>query len=182
MVAFWRCLMFQSTHPHRVRRHVHESETSSSSFNPRTHIGCDLVESVRTTEQRSFNPRTHIGCDGRFVFGKFGQCLFQSTHPHRVRPQMANSYADVQKFQSTHPHRVRLEVSDRYARYAQCFNPRTHIGCDQNQFLKDEPDKFQSTHPHRVRPCGVESSTNKTLFQSTHPHRVRQHIQQTSEY
>ena len=124
-----KAIMFQSTHPHRVRRSPHPWTCSASSFNPRTHIGCDLMIAGSAQKSNSFNPRTHIGCDTtRFstlpVPLSFNprthigcdrvqlrilesQCLFQSTHPHRVRPKHVHDWQYLTKFQSTHPHRVR---------------------------------------------------------------------------
>ena len=78
--------MFQSTHPHRVRRSFQLLPLASRSFNPRTHIGCD-----------NFSP---------------------------------NAATPLSVFQSTHPHRVRLHVLCLQVGYYTCFNPRTHIGCD----------------------------------------------------
>ena len=78
---------FQSTHPHGVRLCSEPcTKTLSSSFNPRTHMGCDtfkyIVMSIIIKFQSThphgvrpcpipsprcwsdcFNPRTHMGCD-----------------------------------------------------------------------------------------------------------------------
>ncbi len=55
--------------------------------------------------------------------------MFQSTHPHGVRP-----------CSSTHRHQ-RL-----------CFNPRTRTGCDIiSSWIRNIGSEFQSTHPHGVR-------------------------------
>ena len=77
---------FQSTHPHGVRHSadmlsqlgtlvsIHAPTRGATvwrktqrcarpSFNPRTHTGCDTIESRRSFDNRSFNPRTHTGCD-----------------------------------------------------------------------------------------------------------------------
>ena len=35
----------------------------SSSFNPRTHSGCDCPSLLNDNRRHSFNPRTHSGCD-----------------------------------------------------------------------------------------------------------------------
>ena len=32
-------------------------------FNPRTHVGCDLVVSRESVAKYHFNPRSHVGCD-----------------------------------------------------------------------------------------------------------------------
>ena len=100
-------LVFQSTHPHRVRHYILTRRYLEVSFNPHTHIGCDLP----------------AGTLLRLLY------LFQSTHPHRVRREIRRYIEYDIKFQSTHPHRVRQskilssipEIS---------FNPHTHIGCD----------------------------------------------------
>ena len=55
--------MFQSTHPRGVRPTTTQSWCLPSSFNPRTHEGCDIVLTIRTLRLFCFNPRTHEGCD-----------------------------------------------------------------------------------------------------------------------
>ena len=56
--------MFQSTHPHGVRRYK-------------------LF--WRPSAKRCFNPRTHTGCDLALGYGLDEIGEFQSTHPHGVR-------------------------------------------------------------------------------------------------
>ena len=34
-----------------------------SDFNPRTHVGCDLIREAIKIRSGDFNPRTHVGCD-----------------------------------------------------------------------------------------------------------------------
>ena len=100
---------FQSTHPHGVRRcasvyiagdcghfnpRTHMGCDSLSwlaglgalHFNPRTHMGCDDHKCGRSDVQRHFNPRTHMGCDGTQPYHCGQAEIFQSTHPHGVRP------------------------------------------------------------------------------------------------
>ena len=55
--------MFQSTHPHGVRRNGQTKQSQRLSFNPRTHMGCDFERLVTSRLTDSFNPRTHMGCD-----------------------------------------------------------------------------------------------------------------------
>ena len=57
--------------------------------------------------------------------------LFQSTHPHGVRPLMILwIIIPYIRFQSTHPHGVR-QIIDYPTSYLYLrFNPRTHTGCD----------------------------------------------------
>ena len=120
-------------------------------FNPRTHIGCDTTSTSSSPRLPSFNPRTHIGCDSYSAGFTWRLSGFQSTHPHRVRPQIPVAIAGENS-----------------------FNPRTHIGCDSlipNKCTRHK--SFQSTHPHRVRLKSSTVKIKKSRFQSTHPHRVR---------
>ena len=98
--------------------------------------------------------------------------MFQSTHPHGVRPQrLVNCFPFIG------------------------FNPRTRMGCDLDVFAgrypvvvsihapawgatvgcgtSDADRKFQSTHPHGVRRKELGTLRQKDVFQSTHPHGVR---------
>ncbi len=54
--------------------------------------------------------------------------MFQSTHPHGVRPEKARKQAEDNVFQSTHPHGVRLTLNVSMVD-PPCFNPRTRMGC-----------------------------------------------------
>ena len=100
--------LFQSTHPHGVRRCA------------------DSCQSRR----RSFNPRTRMGCDIKHCLAMYRLYRFQSTHPHgvrlllslyKLRRHIVSIHAPAWgatrltplrltplKFQSTHPHGVRL--------------------------------------------------------------------------
>ena len=54
---------FQSTHPRRVRRPVAANQCISVvDFNPRTHEGCGSCCHSVFHNQGNFNPRTHEGC------------------------------------------------------------------------------------------------------------------------
>ena len=123
--------------------------------------------------------------------------LFQSTHPHGVRPSGVITGCRCVKFQSTHPHGVRPFNTDQSLLY-QYFNPRTRTGCDvKNSLTLNERRKisihapargatisrqtpgslrplFQSTHPHGVRrEPRTRGEGSGPKFQSTHPHGVR---------
>ena len=78
--------------------------------------------------------------------------MFQSTHPHGVRPAAIDNAINSDEFQSTHPHGVRPEAASRFA----------------NQQIV-----FQSTHPHGVRLFNDIPDIEAEMFQSTHPHGVR---------
>ena len=105
-------VMFQSTHPRRVRRHLNQDSNETESFNPRTHVGCDSSILLWLEVRSGFNPRTHVGCDAP-------KSEWDSTPP---------------RFQSTHPRRVRRFPRTRSS-VCQGFNPRTHVGCDQPSLL-----------------------------------------------
>ncbi len=59
-----RHFQFQSTHPHGVRRGLFHVSSGNKCFNPRTHMGCDIL-------WHHLKPKNR---------------LFQSTHPQGVRP------------------------------------------------------------------------------------------------
>ena len=109
------------------------SRCTRTCFNPRTHTGCDPMSlCLPLCPLLRFNPRTHTGCDNRCAVGILAAFrMFQSTHPHGVRPiNGKRQFKMVIKFQSTHPHGVRrCQASNN----CPCW-------------------MFQSTHPHGVRP------------------------------
>ena len=77
--------MFQSTHPHGVRRLLTMTNSILICFNPRTHMGCDVSMAAIFLGIYCFNPRTHMGCDTSSGRGNDQLGKFQSTHPHGVR-------------------------------------------------------------------------------------------------
>ena len=92
-------------------------------------MGCDSKGNAFQVCSSCFNPRTHMGCDSKHAYCIRGKWKFQSTHPHGVRRAMRMQFANQMQFQSTHPHGVRLTTKSP-APKSQCFNPRTHMGCD----------------------------------------------------
>ena len=76
-----------------------------------------------------FNPRTHTGCDLCLFVALCG--LIVSIHaPTQGATARAHTLLPERLlFQSTHPHRVRPS-SNKPLRSWRCFNPRTHTGCD----------------------------------------------------
>ena len=114
--------------------------------------GATCARRLRATRIGCFNPRTHTGCDFLAVGLLPNTGLFQSTHPHGVRP-----FLFIQNFifmsVSIHaPTRgattqalyvwssipVSIHAPTRGATRCRCtptrsclsFNPRTHTGCD----------------------------------------------------
>ena len=115
-------------------------------------MGCDYPLRSLMASQLRFNPRTHMGCDMMMIIVTSCSSQFQSTHPHGVRLKGVE-YGDCsEEFQSTHPHGVRPDhpghsptfnvvsihaptwgatfVFRIITTYFLCFNPRTHMGCD----------------------------------------------------
>ena len=145
-------LWFQSTHPHGVRLNppLYLIQIYSS-FNPRTHTGCDKSDKgyvkrvvfqsthphgVRpsfqrgTTLLRGFNPRTHTGCDSVYLIVLIPKSKFQSTHPHGVR-RFRTWFGEYHCYVSIHaPTRGATIQHDDLRLHYICFNPRTHTGCD----------------------------------------------------
>ena len=80
--------------------------------------------------------------------------VFQSTHPHGVRPPLAHPRAVEVGFQSTHPHGVR---------------PARRT-CVRDIWLVSIHAPTRGATPPRSETCCV------SLFQSTHPHGVRQKL------
>ena len=171
--------MFQSTHPHGVRRFDVEGKSLKDCFNPRTHTGCDGRKGVAFP--CCWLVSIHAPTRGATKF-KTRICvymLFQSTHPHGVRHAVAKLVQYDSTFQSTHPHGVRHTVEQEFSIM----------------------NGFQSTHPHGVRldstryvlnldhvsihaPTRGATVIKNNLssfykFQSTHPHGVRLSIEIT---
>ena len=145
-------MLFQSTHPRRVRPHPFTMSSMFAGFNPRTHAGCDIrfVECCSTRNKfQSTHPRRVRQLEIGTQIRRHG---FQSTHPRRVRPDRNPTQVRHVLFQSTHPRRVRrhhpagavfstgvsihaptqgaTSQPKREIHYQRSFNPRTHAGCD----------------------------------------------------
>ena len=82
----------------------------ATSFNPRTHTGCDLLQSTAASTQQRFQSTHPHGVRHNDALPAATLKTFQSTHPHGVRPYCTRLYLSDYKFQSTHPHGVRLHT------------------------------------------------------------------------
>ena len=109
-------------------RKTERSNGSLRSFNPRTHMGCDIKKGVYGYRELVSIHAPTWGATVR-INRSFSVRLFQSTHPHGVRPLLITENGLPIKFQSTHPHGVRLRVVMNNILH-RSFNPRTHVGCD----------------------------------------------------
>jgi len=95
--------------------------------------------------------------------------LFQSTHPHGMRPLICFRMRHLQKFQSTHPHGMRPDgASEGRARGG--FNPRTHTGCDKlNRFIQPAIGCFNPrTHTGCDKRKDVHCDVNSCFNPRTH--------------
>ena len=106
----WKSSKFQSTHPHGVRQEQHQFCEFVACFNPRTHTGCDTycVWSASNLQVSIHAPTR--GATDNFI-NVWTQSGFQSTHPHGVRQMSVTKHSKRALFQSTHPHGVRLARS-----------------------------------------------------------------------
>ena len=122
--------LFQSTHPHGVRRlRRYCPSPVSPSFNPRTHTGCDLILSppYPYTDVSIHAPTRGATASG---IAANATARFQSTHPHGVR-----HHVSLMKQKTS----VSIHAPTRGATRT-CRIPLRHLAL-----------VFQSTHPHGVR-------------------------------
>ena len=114
--------------------------------------------------------------------------LFQSTHPHGVRPRHSQKfgcsfvvsihaptrgatdfrrgYCQFELFQSTHPHGVRPLFAPCPHKQT-CFNPRTHTGCD--SFKTRLLIYNSSFNPRTHTGCDNSLTVNPKAFISFNP-------------
>ena len=172
-MPFSSLLLFQSTHPRRVRHYNLTTLLRLKYFNPHTREGCDGKRGMHK-DLFHFNPHTREGCDYGYPETLFVLIKFQSTHPRRVRLVDLNGCKAFSLFQSTHPRRVRLVEFWFFGLKTlfQSTHPRRVrlLFCC---FQRRLSSVFQSTHPRRVRPGRYYGPKASQRFQSTHPRRVR---------
>ena len=121
-----------------------------SSFNPRTHAGCDiLLLHFSIFLQVSIHAPTR---GATIVDVSFSVESKVSIHaPTRGATVVSNVGKWFAGFQSTHPRGVRLLPIQTVILYFS-FNPRTHAGCDLRSSQGLFPrSRFQSTHLRGVR-------------------------------
>ena len=122
--------MFQSTHPHGVRR----------DFDIDLHSLIPVFQSTHPHGVRPNNAQS-IANDK----------AFQSTHPHGVRPSCIMTSPSLSVFQSTHPHGVRLGINHfENIIYVVSIHAPTR-GATIILYNVSSCLTFQSTHPHGVR-------------------------------
>ena len=167
---------FQSTHPHGVRHLTGLVESFLMLFQSTHPHGVRPISRVNISNTLKFQS-THPHGVRLHRIAIFGRCQAVSIHAptrgatgsviYRVNIAEVSIHAPTRgatrnnmrnlgdkSFQSTHPHGVRRFSTTSNCPY-QCFNPRTHTGCDRSDSERKTFDtKFQSTHPHGVRRIG----------------------------
>ena len=183
--------MFQSTHPHGVRRlQSYCRESWLYGFNPRTRMGCDIYQDFfRRPEWVSI----HAPAWGATNV-KQNPYLSRAVSIHA--PAWGATYNDYIvitsfcEFQSTHPHGVRRNGTVLF-QTSEGFNPRTRMGCDLLRFFRlrrrkgfnprtrmgcDLSEQVIRLNPRTRMGCDLRYCSGVRgvdLFQSTHPHGVR---------
>ena len=120
--------LFQSTHPCGVRHLKNICQSVSSSFNPRTRVGCDGEHRLNKEFIKCFNPRTRVGCDGELI-SQLSNIQVSIHAPVWGATDKKAEHGYHYEFQSTHPCGVRPGQGGCRARN-NSFNPRTRVGCD----------------------------------------------------
>ena len=122
-------VMFQSTHPHGVRRFATQGVRPNRCFNPRTHTGCDSMCCIHYAI--GFEVSIHAPTRGATFsnFKIYVLCLFQSTHPHGVR-LCAAKHKNLHSCFNPRTHTGCDQTATWRIWFLRCFNPRTHTGCD----------------------------------------------------
>ena len=119
---------FQSTHPHGVRLSCRPQQHPAGLFQSTHPHG---VRRPSPWQQRPvvdcFNPRTRTGCDLLPLLPLTMQRCFNPRTRTGCDPACGRA---VNRFQSTHPHGVRRSLHPVDLSTCSCFNPRTRTGCD----------------------------------------------------
>ena len=122
-------LLFQSTHPRGVRRHLEWFGVPSMEFQSTHPRGVRHRLSVNRLELQQFQSTHPRGVRLYKVGLPTSSTIFQSTHPRGVRRHLEWFGVPSMEFQSTHPRGVRRSAR-RSGGSIKNFNPRTHVGCD----------------------------------------------------
>ena len=78
-------MLFQSTHPRGVRRHLRGDLQRREPISIHAPTWGATSERNGRHQNTYFNPRTHVGCDGTNSSNSIPRKKFQSTHPRGVR-------------------------------------------------------------------------------------------------
>jgi len=163
---------FQSTHPRGVRRFRGRHRFHYTKFQSTHPRGVRRGRIAVFRNHSSFNPRTHVGCD--VVFGNVVRIVGVSIHAPTwgATQHLLNIFKTILWFQSTHPRGVR-PTEPRSIMPSRCFNPRTHVGCDWELFYGGSEDPVSIHAPTWGATQQVQADRKEYEFQSTHPRGVR---------
>ena len=188
---------FQSTHPRGVRRNIGTRLCVRSSFNPRTHEGCDLrAASLSSRLLVSIHAPTrgatqgckrepigtsvsiHAPTRGATPIIKQERMVpLVSIHAPTRGATSADSRGCILVGVSIHaPTRGATSfgrvawISNQVSIHAPTRGATIYLD------FKSYLEKFQSTHPRGVRQSASLINTKITLFQSTHPRGVRRQL------
>ena len=140
---------------------------ATTSFNPHTHEGCDVIRLLLLLRRKRFQSthprRVWLTLDT----SKRLTLWFQSTHPRRVWHSVAYHSTYVDPFQSTHPRRVwRIRFTKKTTNKG--FNPHTHEGCDLCVPLMHLC--LCSFNPHTHEGCDYDFKGYRRQHASFNPH------------
>ena len=195
--------IFQSTHPSGVRPGVGRGGRVSGMISIHAPQWGATRRRARTRATTSnFNPRTPVGCDLEMA-AKRGDTEAISIHAPQWGATARLGQAGVHRPISIHaPQWGATTITSIGKSGAGDFNPRTPVGCDLHQLdVQLNIIKFQSTHPSGVRRVYyLQSHVTRHIsihapqwgattpylldkfiqqFQSTHPSGVRQNLKDT---
>ena len=148
-----------------------------SYFNPRTHTGCDefiyLMGTMGITISIHAPTRGATLDAGRLIPFYIDISIHAPTRgaTGRVHKEVFQKFI----FQSTHPHGVRPSTDAGTTTADRNFNPRTHTGCDAKSWLcKNTYHPYFNPRTHTGCDIGTWNKFDRiVIFQSTHPHGVR---------
>ncbi len=145
----------------------------------------------------NFNPRTREGCDFLFNLSNCLMIKFQSTHPRRVRHNLAGRIQGETEISIHAPAKGATNNDGRITIAKKDFNPRTREGCDKatrlmftslknfnprtregcDTYSWDGIGSYSDFNPRTREGCDMnlmQAIFTTFIFQSTHPRRVRQ--------
>ena len=163
---------FQSTHPRGVRPHEQGTWQVFCYFNPRTHVGCDILRPILA---RSTPISIHAPTWGATkICSTFAlSTKFQSTHPRGVRRCACAWVKYPVAFQSTHPRGVRHPFVG-VIRLLGLISIHAPTWGATQEVLLCLIDRGISIHaPTWGATCGGSAVPVRGVFQSTHPRGVR---------
>ena len=165
--------VFQSTHPRGVRLPIQRTPRAGRYFNPRTHVGCDSLQPVGAEWTKISIHAPTWGATDSYFQANYTLQLFQSTHPRGVRRFAVWTIFPAANF-NPRTHVGCDDDSLRSLRSFIHFNPRTHVGCDTSSTPIGQSITISIHAPTWGATELRKSKGTRYKFQSTHPRGVRQ--------